>query len=51
MSRSIHAAAQAQSLPYNHHLRQFLTFLQHERVRRRYGTSPVTSYFASLLFG
>ena len=30
MSRSIHAA-QAESLPYNHHLHQFLTFLKHER--------------------
>jgi hypothetical protein len=31
MSRSIHAA-QGESLPYNHHLHQFLTFLKHERV-------------------
>ena len=30
MSRSIHAA-QDESLPYNHHLHQFLTFLKHER--------------------
>ncbi len=30
MSRSIHAA-QGESLPYNHHLHQFLTFLKHER--------------------
>jgi hypothetical protein len=30
MSRSIHAA-QVESLPYNHHLHQFLTFLKHER--------------------
>jgi site-specific recombinase XerD len=30
MSRSIHAA-QGESLPYNHHLHQFLTFFKHER--------------------
>src|ERR1700751_1802199 len=30
MSRSIHAA-QGESLPYKHHLHQFLTFLKHER--------------------
>src|SRR5260370_36396941 len=30
MSRSIHAA-QSESLPYNHHLHQFLTFRKHER--------------------
>src|SRR5260370_25348674 len=30
MSRSIHAA-QGESLPYNHHLHQFMTFLKHER--------------------
>lgn len=30
MSRSIHAA-QGESLPYNHHLHQFLTFLKRER--------------------
>jgi hypothetical protein len=30
MSRSIHAA-QGDSLPFNHHLHQFLTFLKHER--------------------
>jgi site-specific recombinase XerD len=30
MSRSIHAA-QGESLPYNHHLHQVLTFLKHER--------------------
>ena len=30
MSRSIYAA-QGESLPYNHHLHQFLTFLKHER--------------------
>jgi integrase/recombinase XerD len=30
MSRSIHAA-QGESLLYNHHLHQFLTFLKHER--------------------
>src|SRR5713101_5366069 len=30
MSRSTHAA-QGESLPYNHHLHQFLTFLKHER--------------------
>jgi len=30
MSRSIHGA-QGESLPYNHHLHQFLTFLKHER--------------------
>jgi site-specific recombinase XerD len=30
MSRSIHAA-QGESLPYNHYLHQFLTFLKHER--------------------
>ena len=30
MSRSIHAA-HGESLPYNHHLHQFLTFLKHER--------------------
>src|SRR6266849_4067360 len=30
MSRSMHAE-QGESLPYNHHLHQFLTFLKHER--------------------
>jgi len=30
MSRSIHAA-QGESLSYNHHQHQFLTFLKHER--------------------
>lgn len=30
MSRSIHAA-QGDSLPFNHHLQQFLTFLKQER--------------------
>jgi len=30
MSRSIHAAP-GESLPYNHHLHQFLTFLKYER--------------------
>ena len=30
MSRSIHAA-QGESLPYNQHLHQFLTFFKHER--------------------
>ena len=30
MSRSMHAL-QAERLPYNHHLHQFLTFLKHER--------------------
>ena len=30
MSRSIHPA-QGESLPYNHHLHQFLTFFKHER--------------------
>jgi hypothetical protein len=31
MSRSIHTA-QGDSLPFNHHLHQFLTFLKHERL-------------------
>jgi hypothetical protein len=30
VSKPIHAA-QGESLPYNHHLHQFLTFLKHER--------------------
>jgi integrase len=47
VSRSIHAA-QGESLPYNHHLHQFLTFLKHERVRRRYDCQPRT--FSETLF-
>ena len=48
MSRSIHAA-QGESLPYNHHLHQFLTFLKHERgVRRGYDCQPRT--FSETLF-
>jgi len=54
MSRSIHAA-QGESLSYNHHQHQFLTFLKHERgfadstICRRYDCQPRT--FSDTLLG
>ena len=53
MSRSIHAV-QRESLPYNHHLRQFLTFLKHERgfadatiVNREHSLRPFLAWLAA----
>jgi len=53
MSRSIHAA-QGKSLPYNHHLHQFLTFLKRERgfadatiVNRKHSLRPFLAWLVA----
>jgi site-specific recombinase XerD len=53
MSRSIHAA-QGESLPYNHHLHQFLTFFKHERgfadatiVNREHSLKPFLGWLVA----
>ena len=53
MSRSIHAT-QSDSLPFNYHLHQFLTFLKHERgfadatiVNRERSLKPFLSWLVA----